>query len=264
MQRIFIYDELTGEFSVNQAELKLITEFSDLWTEAKLNCGCERDENGVLIGNADAISRYSNYCKFVYLYADAASPYRDFTDEERRNSAGVDAMLTGKEIEMEELWKACAKWVEIQDKDRNIRLLHSAQNRVDDMISYFSMPREVGKGYSIKEINDSIKAIDDIGNASDMLDRFEDRVKLGESTSANIRSDAVEGFIVDFEKEKIIRQGKMKADAKRIEMNKRKKEYSETAEPVDVPKKKGRPRKTARKTTDGDDDEWRLNLALEM
>ena len=79
-QRIFVYDELSGEFSVNEQEIKLINEFADLWVEAKKRCGCERNEDGVLIGNLEAIGKYVNYCKFVYLVADSASPYRDFTE----------------------------------------------------------------------------------------------------------------------------------------------------------------------------------------
>lgn len=259
-QRIFVYDELTGEFFVNEQEIKLVNEFADLWVEAKKRCGCERNENGVLIGNPEAIGKYANYCKFVYLVSDAASPYRDFTDTEKINSAGFDAMLTGEEVGMEELKRACKKWSEIQEQDRNIRLLRSAQFKVDEMINYFSKPKEPGKTYGIKEINDSIKALDELGNASDMLDRFEDRIRVGESTQSSIRSDAVEGILIDFEKEKMIRMGKLNAEDKRIEMNKRKRviEFKDVVESVDTPKKKrGKPRK---KDTEDvtEDKEWQV------
>lgn len=259
-QRIFVYDELSGEFSVNEQEIKLINEFADLWVEAKKRCGCERNEDGVLIGNLEAIGKYVNYCKFVYLVADSASPYRDFTETEKINSAGYDAMLSGEEVEMEELKRACNKWREIQEQDRNIRLLRSAQFKVDEMINYFSKPKEAGKTYGIKEINDSIKALDELGNASDMLDRFEDRIRVGESTQSSIRSDAVEGILIDFEKEKMIRLGKMKAEDKGIEMKKRKRvvELKDAAEPVDAPKnKRGKPRKKdVKNIIDDIEQEW--------
>lgn len=252
MQNIFLYNEANGEFTINQDEIKLIKEFADLWVVAKEKCKCERDEDGILIGNTESILKYSNYCKFVYLYADCASPYRDFTHEEKRNQCGLDAMLDGKEIDMPELWAACDKWSLIQEQDRNIRLLHAAQNRIDDMTEQLNQKKDPNARYSIKEINDIVKALDQIGDASDMLDRFEERVRLGELSQSKVRSDAMDGIIVDFEKEKKIREGKLSM-LNNVPKQKKRKSIEEEYEPVSE-MKTGKPeikvRRTVKKTKD--------------
>lgn len=252
MQNIFLYNEANGEFTINQDEIKLIKEFADLWVVAKEKCKCERDEDGILIGNTESILKYSNYCKFVYLYADCASPYRDFTHEEKRNQCGLDAMLDGKEIDMPELWAACDKWSLMQEQDRNIRLLHAAQNRIDDMTEQLNQKKDPNTRYSIKEINDIVKALDQIGDASDMLDRFEERVRLGELSQSKVRSDAMDGIIVDFEKEKKIREGKLSM-LNNVPKQKKRKSIEEEYEPVSE-MKTGKPeikiRRTVKKAKD--------------
>ena len=254
MQKIFLYNEANGEFTINQDEIKLIKEFADLWVVAKEKCKCARDENGILTGNTESILKYSNYCKFVYLYADYASPYRDFTHEEKRNQCGLDAMLDGKEIDMPELWAACDKWSLIQEQDRNIRLLHAAQSKIDEMTDQLNQKKDPNTRYSIKDINDIVKALDQIGDASDMLDRFEERVRLGELSQSKVRSDATDGIIIDFEKEKKIREGKLNALNMVPKPKRKKKSVEEEYEPVDE-MKTGKPELEVRKSIKNKPDE---------
>lgn len=206
MQKIFIYDAVTGEFVLNQYELKLITEFNDLWLLSKQQCGCDNaNEDGIGHGNSEAIMKFANYCKFVYLYADIASPYRDYPEDDKRIQSAYDSLLTDSESSGEELASACKKWDEIQSMDRNIRILKAAQSQVDELINYFS---EEGKltqkrdGKPIYKAKDIMMELREIGSISDELDKCEERIRTGDTTVSNLRGGAVEGLIVDFAKEK--------------------------------------------------------------
>lgn len=206
MQKIFIYDAVTGEFVLNEPELKLVREFNDLWLVAKQRCGCiDVNDNGIGHGNSDAIMKYANYCKFVYLYSDYASPYRDYPEDDKRIQAAYDCYLTTEESIMEQLSVACNKWVEMQSQDRNVRILKAGQRQVDELISYFS---EEGKltmkkdGKPVYKAKDIMSELREIGAISDELDRHEERVRLGDSVQSDIRGGAVEGLIIDFAKEK--------------------------------------------------------------
>lgn len=214
--RIFKYDSSTGEFAIMLNELKLIREFNELWLLAKQRCKCF-DENGEIgRGNSDAIMKYANYCKFVYLYADWSSPYADFVEQERIVQSSYDSYMDPDKEEMEALMTACNKWDEIQNSDRNIRILRAAQNQVDSLIDYFmkdnklSLMKDGKPVYQAKSIMAELK---EVGSISDELDRCEERVRVGEKSGKNIRGNAMEGLIIDFAKEKE-RRSKLSNDSK--------------------------------------------------
>lgn len=206
MQKIFIYDAVTGEFILNEPELKLIREFNDLWLVAKQRCGCiDVNDNGIGHGNSEAIMKYANYCKFVYLYSDYASPYRDYPEDDKRIQAAYDCYLTTEESVMEQFSAACGKWDEIQSKDRNVRILKAGQRQVDELISYFSEEGKLNQkkdGKPVYKAKDIMSELREIGSISDELDRHEERVRLGDSSQSDIRGGAVEGLIIDFAKER--------------------------------------------------------------
>lgn len=233
MQKIFIYNQLTGEFEVNQPEIKLVNEFEDLWLMAKEYAGCKEDKSGMMLGNKEANAKFALYCKYVYLFSDAASPYRDYTDEERRIQAGYDSMMGPSEMDDARVSLACKKWSDMQEQDRNIRLLKAGQAQVDDMINFFNKVKEEGRktGYNAKDIKGNIDALKDIGEISDMLDSFEERIRVGETTKSALRGGAIEGFLVDFTKEKRIRAEKARLEEKKDSL----KEIMDEVESVDAP-----------------------------
>lgn len=251
MQKIFIYDAVTGEFVLNEPELKLLREFNDLWLVAKQRCGClDVNDNGIGHGNSEAIMKYANYCKFVYLYADYASPYRDYPENDKRIQAAYDCYLTNEESVMEQLSVACDKWVEMQSMDRNVRILRAGQKQVDDLISYFSEEGKLTKmkdGKPVYKAKDIMSELREIGSISDELDRHEERVRLGDTSQSNIRGGAVEGLIIDFAKEKERRmklkeqsEGNVKLDSEPVpEVNE---VAVEEPEPIDT-----KPEKNAKK-----------------
>lgn len=205
MQKIFLYDPVSGEFALNEPELKLIREFNDLWLLAKQRCECvDVNDNGIGHGNSEAIMKFANYCKFVYLYADYASPYRDYPDNDRRIQAAYDGFMSDEESSMPELYVACDKWVDMQSQDRNVRILRAGQRQVDELIAYFS---EEGKltlkkdGKPVYKAKDIMSELRDIGSISDELDRHEERVRAGDAAESKIRGGAQEGIIIDFAKE---------------------------------------------------------------
>lgn len=198
MLKIWFCDPVTGEMVLNTPELKLINEFNDLWALAKEQCGCTGR------GNSDAQLKFGNYCKYVYLCSDWSSPYDDYPEDEKKYNAIVDSYMDDDEFRIAEplLIKACKKISDMQNKDRNIRILRAGQSQIDDLIEFYSKEGKLNETvngkpkYNPKDISQQLQ---ELGSLSDSLDAFEDRVRHGEKSKSNLRSGAVEGLIIDFQ-----------------------------------------------------------------
>lgn len=231
--RLFTYNPYNGEFYIDMNSLKLTKEFYELWLLCKEQCGCSdvNDEN-VIVGNQDAIQKYNDYCKYIYLTSAWSSPYFDYVDDTKISSALNDSGLELDDIKNDIVDKAISKFNEIQSQDRNYRLLNAAKTQIDDLITYFEIKGKLetkvdGKPvYKSKDILDEIKKI---GEVSDYLDRTEERVKKGEATQSNIKGGATEGFIVDFVKERERREKElaMKLEREKEERKNKKERNSE-------------------------------------
>lgn len=203
--KIFIYDVTNGEFYVNWPEIKLIKEFSDLWLMAKEICRCECENASQGVIDSASVSRFSSYCKYVFLMSDWKSPYRDYPNEDKSFYAMNDSGLSEKEAKSKEISDATEKWDEIQKMNRNYRLVKSAQNQVDDLIKYFDEQGKLTKtinGKPVYKASDIMSELTKLGDVSNSLARLEENIKVGKSGDVKIRGDAQEGFLVDFRQEK--------------------------------------------------------------
>lgn len=240
MNKIFLYDEATGEFILNVPEIKLVGAFNDLWLLAKRQCEDDNvDENGIDIGNTLVISRFAEYCRFVYLFSDCGSPYKDYPLRDRKLESAADSMLTDEEADSPEIEAACKKWEEMQEQDRNVRILKAAQEQIDDLIEYFKIQNKLSvmrDGKPVYQAKNLISEMKELGSVSDYLDTCEERVRQGDSTSTNIRADAKEGLIIDFAKEKERRRKLAEMTQRHSDEVARARSYSAGTETVAVKK----------------------------
>lgn len=210
--RLFTYNPYNGEFYINIETIRLTKEFNELWLYAKKQCKCDDVNDNVEVDNQDmiqkyqyVIQKYTDYCKYIYLTESWSSPYSDYDNRSKHISSLQDAGLEEDEVNFPELQNAILKFREVQLSDRNYRLLDAARKQVDSLISYFLDDDKLKKTidgkplYKPKDITDELKKVDEL---SDYLDKTEERIKKGEISKNRIKGDAVEGFIVDFVKER--------------------------------------------------------------
>lgn len=243
--RLFTYNPYNGEFYINIDSIRLTKEFNALWLYTKKQCKCSDVDDNVNVGNQEAIQRYTDYCKFIYLTESWSSPYSDFEETSKIVSSLQDAGLELSDIKFKELYDAIDKFREIQLSDRNYRLLNAARRQVDNLIKYFLDDDKMNKTvdgkplYKPKEITDELKKVDEL---SDYLDRTEERIKKGEASRNRIKGDAIEGFVVDFVKERERREKEIEAikEKRRNERERKQKERKAEISEVLNPKRKKR------------------------
>lgn len=216
--RLFTYNPFNGEFYIDIESIRLTKAFNELWLKVKEQCKCNDVDADANVGNPEAVQKFTDYCKFIYLSNSWSSPYFDYDDNSRVISSLQDAELEPNEVDFPELKNAVDKFLEIQSMDRNYRLLVAARKQVDNLINYFLDEDKLNKTvdgkpmYKPKEITDELKKVDDL---SDYLDKTEERIKQGEVSKNRIKGDAVEGFVVDFVKERERREKEIEAKRKK-------------------------------------------------
>lgn len=189
--KIFQYDNGRNRVELNIPEILLVKEFADLIKPARNKCKDDQDgEMGL---------RAFREFTYIWLAIDWSSIYSDYTEEERHKAALSDAGLTEKEFNDPTFRAACRKYREIQDSNKSIRLLHSAQCMVDKFIDYFEtadpMERDEQTGkpiYRVKDIQQEMKGLVDVHNT---MVQLENQVKKQLDTQTAIRGGAQEDFI---------------------------------------------------------------------
>lgn len=194
MIKVFQYDNVTGKVELNTPEILLIREFAALM-DIKRN-KCKEDPEGKY--KLRAFREFT----YIYLAIDWMSPYRDYYEQDRHQEALRDADITEEEFNNPEFRAACRKFKSIQESNKSIRLLHSANSMVDKFIDYFEnadpMERDEQTGkpiYKVKDIQAEMKNLIDV---HETMVELENQVKKQLSEKSSIRGGAVEGYTPNF------------------------------------------------------------------
>ena len=115
---VFNYDQGTGTVILNSPDLALIDEFREL---------IKRDKK-----------RADREFTYIYLAIDWKSPYSNYSELERHEAALKDAHITEEEWEDSLFRAACRKYRALQESNRYVRLLKSAEQVTDKIIDYFN------------------------------------------------------------------------------------------------------------------------------
>ena len=188
---IWDYDQKTGRAQLVTPDLVLIKEFKDL-LELKRN-QCKEDSTGINHLRADREFTY------IYLAIDWKSPYCNYSEQERHEAALQDAEITEEEQNNPEFRAACRKYRAIQDSNRYVRLLQSAQLITDKIIDYFNNvdleERDEQTGKYVNKVSDIQKAMKEAADQIETLKQIEALVKKEVTEQSQIRGGAVEGFM---------------------------------------------------------------------
>lgn len=194
VQDIFVYNNQINRVELNTPEILLVKEFSTLLNPERNKC--KEDPSGKLGLRA--------FREFTYIWLAICwkSIYSDYDEQERHQEALKDAEMTDEEFNNPEFRAACRKFKAIQESNKSIRLLHSANSMVDKFIDYFEnadpMERDEQTGkpiYKVKDIQAEMKNLIDV---HETMIELENQVKKQISEKSMIRGGAIEGYTPNF------------------------------------------------------------------
>lgn len=178
---VFDYDERRGTAILNSADLAIIDEFKKL---------LDRD-----------LDRATREFTYIYLAIDWKSPYANYAEQERHAAALKDGEITEEEWNDPTFRAACRKYRALQESNRYVRLLESAQLITDKIIDYFNNvdleERDEQTGKYVNKVSDIQKAMKEAADQIETLKQIESLVKKEITEQSQIRGGAVEGFMPD-------------------------------------------------------------------
>lgn len=189
---VWDYDQKTGKAVLMTADLVLIKEFKELLNPKRNQC--KEDKSGLEHLRADREFTY------IYLAICWKSPYANFSNLERHEAALQDSELTEEEWNDPVFRAACRKYQSLQDSNRYVRLLQSAETVTDKIIDYFdNIDLTITKddGTPTVKITEIQKAMDQSAKQIETLKLLESLVKKELTEQSQIRGGAVEGFMPD-------------------------------------------------------------------
>ena len=127
--KFFLFNNATNEIVVNEPEIMLVKEFADLWEPTRNKT--KKDPKG------QKRTRAFRELAYIWLMCDWASPYADYSEQERHEECLKDAGLSEKEWADPTFREAVRKYRDLQNASRSLKLIKSTQQVVDKIIDYF-------------------------------------------------------------------------------------------------------------------------------
>lgn len=190
MNNFFVYNSQTGRVELNNTDILLVKEFSELIKPERNKC--KEDPSGSQLLRA--------FREFTYIQLAICwkSPYADYDEQVRHISALRDASMTEEEFNNPEFRAACRKYRDLQESNRSIRLLKAAQTTADNLMDYFNtivdfdMRKE--DGTPIYKTKDVIAEISSLHKVHEELSILETAVRTEMSEQSSIRANARNGY----------------------------------------------------------------------
>lgn len=163
--KFFLFDNSANDVQINTPEVLLIREFAALWDPSRNKT--KEDPKG------SKRTRAFREFTYIWLMCDWASPYSDYTEQERHEEAMKDAKLTEKEWTDPTFRAACRKYRELQNSSRSLKLIKAAQDVVDKITDYFEtldlQERDPVSGKPIFKTKDIMA---ELSNVSDVIEQL--------------------------------------------------------------------------------------------
>lgn len=190
MNNFFTYNNVSGMVELNEPEILLIKEFSELMDPNRNKT--TKDPEG------KHKSRAFREFTYIYLAINWRSPYADYSEQERHKEALKDASITEEEFNDPSFRAACRKYRDMQNSNRSIKMLKAAQKTVDDFIDYFETIVDLNerddKGKPIFVVKNIISEISSLHKVHEELLTLEGQVKKEIAETSKVRAGATEGF----------------------------------------------------------------------
>lgn len=189
---VWDYNQKTGRAQLITADLVLIKEFRELLNPERNKC--DEDPSGLSHLRADREFTY------IYLAICWKSPYANYAEQERHQAALKDGEISEEEWEDPLFRAACRKYRALQESNRYVRLLQSAELVTDKIIDYFDnldLSAVDDQGKPLVKVSDVQKAMENSAKQIETLRQIEALVKKEVLEQSQIRGGAVEGFMPD-------------------------------------------------------------------
>ena len=181
--RFFIYDNVNGDVTVEEASILVIKEFAKL-LEIERN-KTKEDKTG-----KKKLRAFKEFT-YIYLFFDWESPYFQYPEQERHEEALKDSGLTEAEFNDLTFRCACQKYQEIQESSLDIKMLKAAMSAVDKQIFYLEnvdlQERDPVTGKPIFKSKDLIAEIKGCKDLISTLRELQVQVKRGLEVENNLR-----------------------------------------------------------------------------
>lgn len=188
--RFFIYDNVNGDVSIEEASILVIKEFAKL-LEVERN-KIKEDKTG-----KKKLRAFKEFT-YIYLFFDWESPYFQYPEQERHEEALKDSGLTDTEFNDLTFRCACQKYQEIQESSLDIKMLKAAMSAVDKQIFYLEnvdlQERDPVTGKPIFKSKDLIAEIKGCKDLISTLRELQVQVKRGLEVENNLRGNAEVGM----------------------------------------------------------------------
>lgn len=188
--KVFIYDNVNNEVILNEHEILLIKEFAELWKADRNKT--KEDPKG--------IKKHKAFRELLYIWlmCDWASPYSDYSEQERHKEALNDAGLTEEEWNDPTFRAACRKYRELQNSSRSLKLIKAAQGVVDRITDYFDtldvQERDPVTGKPIFKVKDIMAEMAQVSDVIDQLKTLELMYKKEMEATGDLMGDVSIGF----------------------------------------------------------------------
>jgi len=191
MVDLFVYDG--QNIHLNQKEVLLIKEFSQLWSSEDYG-KCKEDKTGKKHIKAD------RFFKYLWLAHDYKSPYMELTRREREKTAIEDSGLDIKDVEHGLAKAAVNKYSNLQET-RTLKLLNTANNTIDKIREFFDSvdlhQMDEKREKYIHSTKDIFNQLKDVGEVSSSLKDLEYTVKKEKEAEVALRGDDTEEGLFD-------------------------------------------------------------------
>ena len=188
--KFFVYDNVSGNVSIEKENILLIKEFEDLLADTRNKT--KDDKTG------KKKERAFRELKYIYLFFDWESPYFQFPEQERHTESLKDSRLTDEEFNDPLFRAACRKYDDIQNSSLDIKLLKAAMSAVDKQIFYLNnVDLQERDGITGKPIFKSKDLIAEIKGCKDLISSLRElelQVKKGLDTESSIRGNTEVGM----------------------------------------------------------------------
>lgn len=159
--KFFLFDNATNSITINEPDVLLIKEFAALW-DPKRN-KTKEDPKGT------KRTRAYRELAYIELMLSWASPYADYTEQERHEACLQDAGLTEEEWNDPTFRAACRKYRELQNSSRILKLIKAAQGTVDKITDYFDVILDLNERdandkpvFKVKDVMQEMKGVSDV------------------------------------------------------------------------------------------------------
>lgn len=178
MTDIFLYDNSTGELTINTYEILLIKEFAILWEPSKNKC--KEDPTGT-----QRLRAWKEF-KYIFLMLDFKSPYLEYLEQDRHEASLSDSGLTQEDWEDSDFRAACRKYMEIKDSSRILSLIKTAYRTLEKMrvfLDNIDFTETDGNGKYLNDPKKILESINQIGKMRNYLKELEIDYKKDQSSS---------------------------------------------------------------------------------